>query len=292
MVDHRKKILITGAQGQVGSQFIAALNQSSEYLPISYSHVEFDITDPQSIQIIFNQNFSAVINCAAYTAVDLAESESNLAWKVNVYATKLLALACADKKIPLIHFSSDYVYDNNLNRPLKETDPCNPKSIYAITKYCGEQAALYYHRQSIIIRTSWVYSKLGQNFVNTILRLSKEKAELSIINDQIGAPTYTLDLVNTTMTILKNVLQQQTKNSLFGIYNFSNAGNISWFDFANEIIKLSDSPCKLRPVPTVEFPRPAARPAFSVFDMTKILSTFGVELKDWRESLKDCFNKD
>jgi dTDP-4-dehydrorhamnose reductase len=167
-MSRKKKILITGAHGQVGLQCIQSIKESTEFESLSYSHQEFNINDPSSTDRIFREEFSAVVNCAAYTAVDLAQTETEKAWSTNAVAPKVLARACASKGVPLLHFSTDYVYHNGLQRPLKETDPCNPKSIYAISKYTGEQEALYYHPHTTIIRTSWVYSRNGQNFVNTL----------------------------------------------------------------------------------------------------------------------------
>ncbi|MEO5583077.1 MAG: dTDP-4-dehydrorhamnose reductase [Saprospiraceae bacterium] len=282
------KILITGSQGQVGSQCIRAISESFQFMPISFSHAEFNICDQASIDKIFEYEFNAVINCAAFTAVDAAQSDIDTAWKVNAIAPKLLAKACHQKKIPLLHFSTDYVYDNGLKIPLKETSPCNPKSIYAVSKYVGEQEALYYHDQTIIFRTSWVYSKTGQNFVNTILRMAKNKNELEIVDDQIGSPTYTPDLVDAVLIVLYKLLLNKTELAFNGIFNFSNAGMISWYDFAVEIIKYSGIDCKLIPVSSMQFPRPAPRPAYSVFDLSKINQIFGIQPLNWIVSLHHC----
>ena len=282
------KILITGSQGQVGTQCMKTINESDHLLPVSFSHAEFNICDRASINAIFKYDFNAVINCAAFTAVDAAQSDIDSAWNVNAIAPKLLAIACHQKKIPLIHFSSDYVYDNGQQKPLQETDPCNPKSIYAISKFAGEQEALYYHNQTIIIRTSWVYSKTGQNFVNTILKLAKSKKELEIVDDQIGSPTYTPDLVDAVLNILGNLISNKYEPMLSGIYNFSNTGPISWYDFAVEIIKYSGVECRLIPVASNRFPRPAPRPAYSFFDLSKIQQRFGIVPLNWKTSLHHC----
>jgi dTDP-4-dehydrorhamnose reductase len=282
------KILITGAQGQVGSQCMRTISESDHLLPMSFSHREFNISDQASIETIFKNDFNAVINCAAFTAVDAAQTEIGHAWNVNAVAPKLLAKACSQKKIPLIHFSSDYVYDNGQHKPLLESGTCNPKSIYALSKFVGEQEALYYHNQTIIIRTSWVYSKTGQNFVNTILKLGKSKKSLEIVNDQLGSPTYTPDLVEAVIMIVDCLFSNQNDRSLFGIFNFSNSGIISWYDFAVEIIKYSGIECMLTPVSTTQFPRPAPRPSYSAFDLSKIQQTFGIIPINWKTSLHNC----
>ena len=291
-MSNKKIILITGAHGQVGLQCIESMSQGREFEPLSYPHKEFDICDRSSIEKIFRKDFSAVINCAAYTAVDMAQTETEKAWASNALAPKLLSIACASKEVPLIHFSTDYVYDNGLYTPLKESDPCNPKSIYAISKYIGEQEALYYHDSTLIIRTSWVYSRNGQNFVNTIRKLASERDVLNIVHDQIGAPTYTPDLVGSILQILYGILQGSGDKNSFGIYNYSNSGAISWYEFAQEILRFSPHKCQLIPVPTTSFPRPAHRAAFSVFDLSKIQNSFGTITRPWQEALADCLQKD
>lgn len=288
----KQKILITGAQGQVGLQCIESINQSTGFEPLSYPHLEFDISDPSSIDKIFSQDFVGVINCAAYTAVDKAQTEIEKAWTTNAAAPTLLSKACSIKKIPFIHFSTDYVYDNGMQIPMNESDPCNPKSIYAITKHIGEQEALYHHDLTLVIRTSWVYSRYGNNFVNTILKLSSEREVLQIVNDQIGTPTYTPDLVESTLRILSQLLDSSTNSYRYGIYNFSNSGSASWYEFATEILNYLPAKCQLIPVPSTSFPRPAPRPAFSVFNLSKIQESFGISSRSWQEALAECLKKD
>jgi dTDP-4-dehydrorhamnose reductase len=282
------RILITGFNGQVGQSFASLSNHFLQYELVLVHHGELDITDPNHINgVLANGNFAAVINCAAYTSVDLAETEIEKASRINMYGPVLLAKKCNELHIPLIHFSSDYVYDNGYTRPLKEIDPCSPKSIYAITKLEGEQAALYYNLKTVILRTSWVYSEYGNNFLKTILKLTKENKEINVVNDQIGSPTYARDLAAVTLTILDHILNNANFNQ-YGIYNYANEGQISWFDFASEIVNISKSNCIVHPVSTVSFPRPAKRPAYSVFDLHKIISVFTIKPIPWQRSLEVC----
>ncbi len=278
-------ILVIGAGGQVGSQLVQSLNLHPRFNTISGLHSDIDICRVDSIKKALNQSIDAVVNCAAYTAVDLAQSNPEPAWRVNALGPMLLAKACQNANIPLIHYSSDYVYHNGLFRPLLETDPCNPKSVYAISKYLGEQDALYHHSKTVVIRTSWVYADQGQNFVNTISRLSKEKSKIQVVNDQFGAPTYTPDLVSATIKVLEYIVNPSLTFDKYGIYNFANEGGISWYEFAKEIIRLLQSNCEVEPVPTAAFPRPAPRPPYSVFDLSSIKSTFDLTIPAWDLSL-------
>jgi len=285
----RKKILITGCNGQVGQSFHAFQDSFPQFELVFVHRGQLDIMDTNSIKSFFltEKNYAAVINSAAYTGVDMAETEIQKAWKTNISGPILLAKKCDELKIPLIHFSSDYVYDNGYTRPLKETDPCSPKSMYAITKFEGEQAAMYYNPKSIILRTSWVYSEYGNNFLKTILKLSKEKTEINVVKDQIGAPTYAHDLASVSLRMLYIILNDPYYNQ-YGIYNYANEGQISWFDFAREIVRISKSTCIVHPVNTDSFPRPAKRPAYSVFDLNKIKSNFNISLIPWQTSLEGC----
>lgn len=282
--------MITGANGQVGRELVNQLILNELYTPVSFFRAGLDVTNELSIHSKIDSSVSLVVNCAAYTAVDLAQTEIQQNWMMNAIAPKQLAKRCHALNIPFIHYSSDYVYDNGTSSPLKETDPCNPKGEYAKAKFAGEQAALYYHDQTIILRTSWVYSKQGNNFVNTIKKLIAEKPELHVVHDQIGSPTYTPDLVNATIQMIDLILNHQDRKDISGIYNYSNKGAISWYDFAKEIASLTHSPCTINPVPTDAFPRPAPRPAYSVMDLTKIQNTFGIQLIDWEKSLQSCLD--
>ena len=281
------RILVLGSNGQVGKSIKEISEIYSSYSFLFKDRNEIDISDAKSISLIKDLNINAIINAAAYTAVDLAESDASKAWLVNASSPKLISTLCAVQGIPLIHFSSDYVYDNGKTSPLLESDPCSPKSIYAISKFEGEQAALYYNPKTIIIRTSWVYSEFGNNFVKTILKLLHEKPELNVVNDQIGAPTYAGDLASVTLAMLDTILSR-ARFTDYGIYNYSNEGRISWFDFAAQIAQEMKSKCKIQAVGTRDFPRPAKRPSYSLFDMTKIKTSFGIKPIAWQESLGIC----
>lgn len=275
-----KRILVTGANGQLG-QAIHEVN--SKYSTLEFTFVtrnELDITNDQLIQAYFSENqFDAVVNCAAYTAVDLAESDIDNARLINATATKYLAEATAQAKIPLIHISTDYVFDGTVSTPRLESDQVNPIGVYGQTKLEGEKLALSINPQTIIIRTAWVYSKYGKNFVKTMLWLFNEKEEIGVINDQIGSPTNAVDLADA-------IAQMLSKDELvYGIYNYSNEGECSWFDFASKIKELTHSSIKINAIPTSAYPTPAKRPAYSLLDKTKIKTTYQLEIPNWEESL-------
>lgn len=217
--------------------------------------------------------------------MDKAESEPEQAHLVNVESVANLAEACKNVGASLIHFSSDYVYHNGQNTPLKETDATNPQSVYAKTKLEGEAAA----GTAMVIRTSWVYSSFGNNFVKTMLRLGKERPELRVVYDQIGAPTYARDLAKATLDILQKVEKGEVERSLLqGIYNYSNEGVTSWYDFAQAIFEINNIDCKVIPIETKDYPTPAARPPYSVLHKAKIKAAFGLEILHWREGLLKC----
>jgi len=278
-----KKILISGGSGQLAQSFSSIKTSYPEFEILLLDKFQLDITSVESLEKnidLFQPDF--FINCAAYTAVDLAETHSETAYKINVKAIENIGKICAIKKIPVIHFSSDYVYHNNQNFPLKEKDPTHPKGIYAKTKLEGELKLLESQPNSLVIRTSWVYSNFGKNFFHTILRLGKEKKELRIVADQIGTPTFAPELAEKTMEIL-------TKNLGFGVYNYSPEGVCSWYDFAMEILEMGKISIPVFPISTLEFSAPAPRPHFSVMDKTKIKTTFGIEIPHWKNGLKQCF---
>nr|WP_317631889.1 dTDP-4-dehydrorhamnose reductase [uncultured Flavobacterium sp.] len=276
-----KKILITGANGQLG--------QSIQEIAPNYDNLDFifvtrkdlDITNQEEVVNYFNKNtFDAVVNCAAYTAVDLAESDEANARLINATATKYLAEQTAKQNIPLIHISTDYVFDGSVATPRLETDQVHPIGVYGQTKLEGEELALAINPKTIIIRTAWVYSKYGKNFVKTMLWLFNEKEEIGVINDQIGAPTNAVDLADAIAQIL-------SKNELtYGIFNYSNEGTCSWYDFATKIKELSQSRIKINPIPTSAYPTAAKRPAYSLLDKSKIKETYQLEIPNWKESLK------
>ena len=240
------------------------------------------------------------INCAAYTAVDKAESEKELAFQINGEAVGVLAAVCKKYHTKFIHISTDYVFDGTATVPYTEESVTNPVSVYGASKLEGEKQAMQYNPESIIIRTSWVYSSHGKNFVKTMLRLMSEKKEISVVNDQIGSPTYAADLANTIMKIIANC-QLSTVNSPAvalakagcqpGIYHYSNDGIITWYDFAVAIKELSGSSCIIHPIPASQYPTPAKRPHYAVFNKEKIIRTYHIHLADWKESLQNCLTK-
>lgn len=276
-----KQILVTGANGQLGQSVKEISGNYPDFDFTFVSRNELDITNQSAIVDYFDVNqFDAVVNCAAYTAVDLAESEIEAARLVNATATKYLAEVTADKEILFIHISTDYVFDGTVAVPRLETDLVNPIGIYGQTKLEGEEFALAINPQTIVIRTAWVYSKYGKNFVKTMLWLFNEKEEIGVINDQIGSPTNAVDLADAIAQIL-------SKDKLaYGIYNYSNEGECSWFDFASKIKELSNSSIKINPIPTSAYPTPAKRPSYSLLDKSKIKETFQISIPNWEQSLK------
>jgi dTDP-4-dehydrorhamnose reductase len=285
-----KKILLTGGSGQLALSFLTIQQAFPEFEIISFSRNKLDITSSDKLKNtidLIQPDF--VINCAAYTAVDLAETEIEQAFAINRNGTEVIGKTCAQYNIPVIHFSSDYVYHNSHNRPLKETDPTLPKGIYAQSKLEGEQKLLEYQPKSIIIRTSWVYSNHGKNFFHTILKLSTQKKELRIVADQIGSPTYAPELA-------KQVLQILNGKIAFGVFNYSPEGVCSWYDFALEILTLSNLKANVIPISTEEFNAPAKRPYYSVLDKTKIKTTFDLTIPHWKtgliESIKNHLSLD
>lgn len=283
-------ILITGASGQLGQELQHLAAQFSDFIFHFVSRADLDITDGELVQNLFHlQAFDFCINCAAYTAVDKAESEPELAYQINVEGVEHLARACQSIGATLIHFSTDYVYHNQQNTPFKEGDPTNPQSVYAKTKLAGEEAATAACTDTMIFRTSWVYSGFGHNFVKTMLRLGKERPELRVVFDQIGTPTYARDLAHAVLQIIQKVTNGEVeREALRGVFHYSNEGVTSWYDFAMAIFELEDMNCKVKPIETKDFPTPAARPPFSVLNKAKTKETFGIEIPPWRESLKVC----
>lgn len=279
-----QNILITGKNGQLGNE-IQVLAPSFPSYNFLYTDIdELDITNNQLVLDFFNEHKPVIcINAAAYTAVDKAETEKELAFKVNAEAVKNLAQACKKWNTKFIHVSTDYVFNGQATRPYKEDDPTDPVNYYGYTKLKSEEFARAEGPSSIIIRTSWVYSTYGNNFVKTMLRLMKERESINVVNDQVGSPTYAADLAEVILQIA--TLKHDRKE---GIYHYSNEGVISWFDFAVAIKEISGSSCRVNPIPTSAYPTPAKRPAYSAFDKEKITEVFGIELQDWRKSLQRC----
>lgn len=290
-MSERPNILVTGSNGQLGK----------ELKDLSHSFPQFDIiflsrTDLPIHHFELVRNYFATlkpafcINCAAYTAVDRAEEEKDLAFLVNGEAVGVLAAICKEHNTKLIHISTDYVFDGRSKIPYKEDAITNPQCVYGASKLEGEKQALQLNPDVIIIRTSWVYSSYGKNFVKTMMRLMNERNEINVVNDQFGSPTYAADLAESVMQVIANC-QLSVFNWIPGIYHFSNQGKISWFDFAVAIRELTNSSVIIKPISTAEFPTAAKRPAYSVLDNSKIQQTFHVFQKDWKTSLQTCLHK-
>lgn len=276
-------VLVTGASGQLGQslEFIAKEYQDIEFVFLSSK--ELDVTDINSCQ----QTFSKIkpdycINAAAYTAVDKAESESEKAHLINVLGAKNLAEVCKQFDTILIHISTDFVFDGNKKTPYTEEDETNPRGVYGQTKLDGEKEIQRNYDKHYIIRTSWLYSQFGNNFLKTMIRFGNERDSLNVVNDQIGTPTNAVDLAK---AILK-IIQTPENDSNYGIYHFSNEGECSWYDFAKKIFEIHKIEIDLQPIPTSGYPTPAERPKYSVLDKTKIKKNFDVEVKDWVTALE------
>ena len=280
-------ILVTGSNGQVGSE-IKELSQDYSYNFFFTDRNNIDITSKDSIKEFCQTNsINVIINCAAYTAVDKAQSDIENADLVNRKAVKKLSIIVKELNIKLIHISTDYVFDGKNFKPYVEEFQTNPQSVYGKTKLDGENEIRDINPlNSIIIRTSWVYSYYGNNFVKTMLRLGKEKKELGVIFDQIGTPTYAKDLALTILNIIP-----QIENSKVEIYNYSNEGVLSWYDFAKEIMKMAKLNCKINPIETYQYPTPAKRPHFSLLNKSKIKSKFNLEIPYWKDGLDDCLKR-
>lgn len=278
-----KKILVTGANGQLGQCLQKISSQFEEFEFIFTDSETLDITIKEEVNDFFWQNApDFCINAAAYTAVDLAETEVEKAFLVNADGTENLAEACAENNAQFIHVSTDYVFDGENNLAYTEEDFTNPLGVYGASKLAGDELALEVNPCSVILRTSWVYSEFGKNFVKTMLNLFATKDELNIVADQFGQPTNANDLAEAIMKIIKS------EKITPGIFNFSNLGRISWFDFAEKIAELSDAKIKLNAIETSQYPTPAKRPKNSVLDLDKISKTYVIQLKPWEESLEDC----
>ena len=285
----KAKILITGANGQLGSEL--------SKLAINYPNLELlltdvgnlDITNKQACVDYINLNKPEyIINCAAYTAVDKAEDDVDNAWKINVDAVKNLLEACKPHNIAFIHISTDYVFDGTNYRPYVETDRVMPQSVYGRTKQQGEKEVLTYHK-SMVVRTSWLYSTFGNNFVKTMLRLGAEREELTVIFYQVGTPTYAEDLAGALLQIVSNIVNGE-KNIVAGIYHYSNEGACSWYDFAKIIMQKAKLGCNVLPIETKDYPTAAQRPFYSILNKSKIKTIFDIKIPYWEESLQRCID--
>jgi len=285
------RILVIGKDGQLGmsiQSLVIGAEQDDNFVFVGREGL--DLSNSNSIDHYFevNDRFDAIINCAAYTAVDKAEDEPVLADQINHLAVAQLAQIAKTQQAKLIHISTDYVFDGESGEPYVETEQTNPINIYGETKLAGELAVREVMPiNAIIIRTSWVYSEYGNNFVKTMLRLGKERSDISVVNDQIGSPTYAYDLAKAIFTIIKswNYRYQESKTE---VYHYSNDGEISWFDFAKEIFNISNIACSISPISTGQYLTPAKRPKNTVMSKDKITKEIGVNIVPWRQSLKRC----
>ena len=279
-------VLVTGASGQLGQaiQFIATNHLNINFVFCNSS--DLDITNKENCTTIFHTiKPDYCINTAAYTAVDKAESESDKAHLINVVGAKNIAETCKEFDTNLIHISTDFVFDGTKNSPYNEMDLPNPKGVYGQTKLAGEKAIQNVFSNYFIIRTSWVYSQFGNNFMKTMLRLASERDTISVVDDQIGTPTNAVDLAEVIVQIILNNSQQSCPEN-YGIYNFSNEGQCSWYEFAKKIFETNEIKVNLFPIPSTAFPTPAVRPKYSVLDKIKIKTTFGIEIKSWEQALE------
>ena len=279
-------ILVTGSEGQLGSELRAIAFRFTQYNLFFTNRLTLDITDYNAVKAFTETNkINAIVNCAAYTSVDSAESKSKLADAVNHLAVSNLAKIAKQNNIKFIHISTDYVFDGNSQRPYNENDTPNPQSVYGQTKLDGELAMQKINpANSIIIRTSWLYSRHGNNFVKTMLKLAETKSEISVVSDQIGSPTSAVDLAAAIFTILPKI-----KNNSVEVFHYSNAGLCSWYDFALEIFRIKNIKTLVNAVKTSEFPMLVKRPTYSVLDKSKIKTRFNLEITSWKDSLSFAF---
>jgi dTDP-4-dehydrorhamnose reductase len=278
-----QKILVTGANGQLGKEFRVIADQYPGFTFLFLSREDLAIHHFELVRNFFiSYKPDICINCAAYTAVDKAETEPELAKLVNAESTGVLAAVCKEYNAKFIHISTDYVFNGNAQKPYSESDPTDPQSVYGATKREGEILALQYNPQTMIFRTSWVYSVYGKNFVKTMMRLMKEKTSISVVNDQWGSPTHAADLAKCIMDILAS------GKFIPGIYHYSNEGIINWFQFAEAIKELTGSACTVNPIPTSAYPTPAKRPAYSVMSKDKLKDVYNIVPPPWKKSLTEC----
>ncbi len=285
------KILVTGSYGQLGNEINSLSAKYADWHFLFTDVDSLDITSEIALDTWFQNNKpNYIINCAAYTAVDKAESDIVTAERVNSLAPKLLAKQAKKIGARLIHVSTDYVFDGESFLPYSEEDKVNPKSVYGETKLRGEKNCFEENRDTIIIRTSWLYSAFGNNFVKTMLRLGKERGQLNVVFDQVGTPTYAADLAGAILAIIE-ISEKESENFMPGIYHYSNEGVASWYDFAKAVFEISEVNCNVEPVLSDQFPTAAKRPNYSVLNKSKIKNTFGITIPYWRESLKYCIQE-
>jgi dTDP-4-dehydrorhamnose reductase len=290
-------ILVTGANGQLGRELQFIAKNFPQFGFSFHDRTTLNLDNPAGITATLTREQPAwCINCAAYTAVDKAESEKDLAFHINGEAVGYLAAACRVSGTRLIHLSTDYVFDGLSATPLKESDPTNPINTYGASKLAGEQQALQHNPDAtLIIRTSWVYSEFGNNFVKTMIRLMKEKPAINVVSDQIGSPTYAADLAAAILQIITSSTSAPVAVPALpfvpGLYNYSNEGEISWYQFALAIRDLTHSTCTVNPILTSQYPTPAKRPHYSLLDKTLIRQTYHLTIPDWQPSLATCLSR-
>lgn len=282
----RPKIIVTGANGQLANEIFALSASYSAFEFLFLSKEDLPIHEIEKIRSIFKLHQPQYcINCAAYTAVDRAESEKEMAFLVNGEAAGLLADVCKSLNTKFIHISTDYVFSGSAESPYKEEDQIDPVNAYGASKWRGEELVIKHNKEAVIIRTSWVYSEFGNNFVKTMMRLMKTREEISVVNDQFGSPTYAADLATTILSII------ETDRWVPGIFHYSNEGIITWYDFSVAIKEMIRSECQIIPIPTSEYPTLAKRPRYSVFDTTKIKSVYKIDIPHWKQSLNKCIQQ-
>ena len=281
-------LLVTGCYGQLGRelQHLAPCNLEHQWF---FTDVDtLDITDPDAVERYFSEHGIGVcINCAAYTAVDKAEEDPDLAAHVNTLAPQILAKACLRHNALLVHVSTDYVFDGDAHQPYKVDDPVNPQSVYGSTKAKGERLIRESGCNHLIVRTAWLYSSNGKNFVKTMLMLGDTKDEINVVNDQRGCPTWAHDLAQALVTLIGHYSTEPVHET----FHFTNEGNITWYDFACAIMEEGRKPCKVNPITSDQYPAKAHRPAYSVLDLTKIKQVTGLEIPHWRDSLVKCIEE-
>lgn len=284
-------ILVSGGYGQLGFELARLAENIPQFTFVFTDRDTLDITSAAKVEEAFEQHKPAFfINCAAYTAVDKAETEKEIAAKINAEAVGIIANCCQQFNTQLIHISTDYVFNGKGTSPYLPDAATEPVNYYGETKWQGEQEALQKCANTIIIRTSWVYSEHGNNFVKTMLRLMAQRPELSVVEDQVGCPTYARDLAAAILHVV-SVLHSGEKTLQSGLYHYSNSGVISWFDFAVAIRDIAALPCEVKAIPSSAYPTPAARPSYSVMDTTKIQDVYGVPMVPWRDSLVECMGR-
>jgi len=281
-------ILVTGANGQVGQELRVLAESHPSFDFIFTTHENMPVHDEAAVQKLFVAHRPAYcINCAAYTAVDKAETEKEIAYQVNAEGPRILAAACKSYNTRFIHISTDYVFNGQSPTPYNEDAPTDPVNWYGASKLKGEQLCLEVNADTIIIRTAWVYSSFGKNFVKTMMKLMHDRPAINVVNDQVGAPTYAADLAKCMLQIVANS-QLSAASWRSGIYHYSNQGHISWYDFAVAIKELTGSACTVNPIPSEQFPTPAKRPSFSLLDTQKVQQTFHCNIPFWKDSLQQC----